>query len=31
MGVPFDKDKKYLGLNGKEMGKPEKPRVLVVE
>ena len=31
MGVPFDADKKYLGMNGKEMGKPEKPRVLVVE
>jgi len=31
MGVSFEIDKKYLGPNGKEIGRPEKPKVLVVE
>jgi hypothetical protein len=31
MGVHVEVDKKYLGMNGKEMGEPNKPRVLRVE
>ena len=31
IGVPFDLNKKYLGINGKEMGKPAKPSILMVE
>ncbi len=31
MGVPFDPDKKYKGLNGKQMGKPKKPGVMKID
>jgi heterodisulfide reductase subunit B len=31
IGVPFDLNRKYLGINGKEMGKPAKPSILMVE
>jgi heterodisulfide reductase subunit B len=31
MGVSFDLNRKYLGINGKEIGRPAKPSVLMVE
>jgi heterodisulfide reductase subunit B len=31
MGIPFDPSRKYLGTGGKNIGIPEKPKVLVVE
>jgi heterodisulfide reductase subunit B len=31
MGVSFDLNRKYLGINGKEIGKPARPRVMMVE
>ncbi len=30
IGIPYDPVKKYLGIKGKELGKPEKPSVLQV-
>ena len=30
IGIPYDKNIKYKGVNGKDLGVPEKPRVLQV-
>jgi len=31
IGVSFDLNRKYLGINGKEIGRPAKPSILMVE
>jgi hypothetical protein len=28
MGIPYDPEKKFLGLHGEYLGKPEEPGVL---
>jgi heterodisulfide reductase subunit B len=30
MGIEYDPDKKYKGINGKDLGKPELPNVLAI-
>jgi heterodisulfide reductase subunit B len=30
IGIAYDADKKYLGMNGRYIGKPDKPEVLIV-